>query len=146
MYVRRKAFWYKSKLVWQISFCLTVFAFFCRAFVPVGYMPASTSDRGAPFAITICSSAGISFVPLDLQEGGAHGASDHDSLFENCPFGLALAYKLLSGSGQHEPPVDVVFYSLVFGGAGTVGRAQPSLGPPLGSRAPPSDSLHAFYA
>jgi len=75
-----------------------------RAYVPVGFMPAS----GAPFLLEIC--------PVGLPAGmlSAHlhhhsGVHDH---FENCPFGSAPAAGPTSHFVGFEPALQIVSESV----------------------------------
>jgi Protein of unknown function (DUF2946) len=63
------------------SFLLGMLLF--RAYVPVGYMPAS----GTPFLLELCPAAGSLSMPMPAH----HHHSDTHSHFENCPFGSATA-------------------------------------------------------
>lgn len=138
MFARRKTFWCKRMAVWQTLFCLSVLAFLCRAFIPVGYMPDSSSERQSPFAITLCSMGGTTLVQLDLS--AEPDSSSHDGSYaETCPYGLSISSTftyddalILAGTAA--------FHALVHPVGSQTALPAPALGPPLGSRAPPAAS------
>lgn len=146
MYAPGKTLSYKRKLAWQILFCLTILAFLCRAVVPAGYMPATAAESPGLFAVTLCSSSGVSFVSLDLGDDAQQGSSPQYPLFENCPFGLTLAQKLVPGTDPVTGVTNGAFQALVLPAAIVPTLRSPLPGPPLGSRAPPAGSLHALPA
>jgi hypothetical protein len=77
-----------------------------RAYVPVGFMPAS----GAPFLLEICPAA------VNAQMPAAHYAHHHSGShveFVNCPFGSAPAPGPLSHVMALEPPAPIVSQSAV---------------------------------
>ena len=124
-------------------FCLSVFAFLCRAFIPVGYMPDASSERQSPFAITLCTMGGSTLVQLDF---GAESDTSHDQHYsDSCPYGLSVAYKLMPGADAPAPVQAASFYSVTHPVRQQAMPPLPALGPPLGSRAPPliSASLQA---
>ncbi len=139
MSARRSTFWHKRMAVWQTFICLTVVAFLCRAIIPVGYMPDS-SPRGDTFAITLCSMGGVNSVMLvDFSDPDDKAAPDDNQGNYECPFGLNVAQTLLPG---HDAAfVQVVFnvHPLTVAESRQGLPALPALGPPLGSRAPPSN-------
>jgi hypothetical protein len=57
-----------------------------RAYVPVGFMPAS----GTPFLVELCPAATALQMPMPMPMQGHHHSDTH-SHFENCPFGSATA-------------------------------------------------------
>jgi len=63
------------------SFLLVMLLF--RAYVPVGFMPAS----GTPFLLDLCPAA----APLLMSMPAHHHHSDTHTHFEHCPFGSASA-------------------------------------------------------
>ncbi|HBT32599.1 MAG TPA: hypothetical protein DEB15_07080 [Pusillimonas sp.] len=126
--------------VWQFIFCLTFLAFLCRAVIPIGYMPDLSGGRdNGQFAITFCTvGGGTSSLMVDLDSPSDSSSTDHIGN-QDCPFGVVMtqaltptqeAVALVSVVTHH--PVPLLHRN----------RAQPSLpaqGPPLGSRAPPSN-------
>ena len=137
MFARRKTFWCKRMAAWQILFCLTVFSFLCRAFIPVGYMPDLSGERETPFAITLCSMGGTVVMQVDLSGDPVAGSEPHYS-GENCPFGLSVAQKLMPGQAALALAGLVSFHSFAPFVHNQALPPLPALGPPLGSRAPPS--------
>lgn len=130
---------------WQILFCLTVLSFVSRAFIPIGYMPGLSGERDSTFAITLCSMGGATTVmTLDLSGDSADSGPEDPYGIENCPFGPGVVHKFAPGQDAAEP-VGITSFSIA---AAPVGFRTlpplPALGPPLGSRAPPSiAALHA---
>jgi hypothetical protein len=96
-----------------------------RAYIPVGFMPAS----GTPFLLELCPGA----APMALQHAHHHHTDAHGH-FENCPFGSAPAVGPVSHLIVFEPPAQpsagasVAFESLRFGVR--LERAHQSRGPP----------------
>ena len=76
-----------------------------RAYVPVGFMPAS----GTPFLLQLCPAA--SAVQLPSQH--VHHHSGTHTHFENCPFGSAPATGPIAHLIAFEPPAPVVSPSAV---------------------------------
>src|ERR1700684_1076309 len=56
-----------------------------RAYVPVGFMPAS----GTPFLLELCPAAAAT--PMSMPMPAHHHHSDTHTHFENCPFGSVSA-------------------------------------------------------
>ncbi len=89
---------------------LLLAALLLRAWIPVGFMPAS----GTPFMLQLCPA--VAAVPVEHahhhhgggEQGAAgHGAAGHGlghSHFENCPYGSAPAAGPLSQLLAFEPP------------------------------------------
>ena len=71
-----------------------------RAYVPVGFMPAS----GTPFLLELCPAA--SSVPLAAHASHHHGDSHalQHAHFENCPFGSGPAAGPISHLVVFQPP------------------------------------------
>jgi hypothetical protein len=65
------------------SFLLAMLLF--RAYVPVGFMPAS----GTPFLLELCPAAGP--LSMSVPMPAHHHHSGTHAHFENCPFGSASA-------------------------------------------------------
>src|SRR4030081_4167459 len=80
----------------------------CRAYVPVGFMPAS----GTPFLLELCPAASSMQMPAHHHHTGSHSHFDH------CPFGSAPAAGPIShlvvfkSAGQIASPIAVPFESL----------------------------------
>jgi len=102
-----------------------------RAYVPVGFMPAS----GSPFLLELCPAA--SPMPaspsMPNHHGHQHHAETHDH-FANCPFGSAPAAGPISHVVAFQPPgqpallTSVEFESLRLGTR--LPRAHQPRGPP----------------
>jgi hypothetical protein len=104
------------------SILLAVLLF--RAYVPVGFMPAS----GTPFLLELCPAA--SSMPMPVH----HHHTDTHSHFEHCPFGSAPAAGPIShlvafeSAGQISSQIAVSFESLRLGAP--LPRAHQPRGPP----------------
>lgn len=118
-------------LPWRLLVCLAMAAFVLRAFIPTGYMagPSTTS-----LMLTLCEAGGTMNVTFDLpaEPDAKHGAADA------CAFGALAAHAILPDTGL----APVLSARAAYAAPDTpVYRATPplpALGPPLGSRAPPS--------
>ena len=127
----------------HVATCFLLGMLLLRAYVPVGFMPAS----GAPFLLQLCPAAGAlpmaTDAPMDPPMDMSHGmamsmGADHQSHqhghFDQCPFGSAPAAGPLSQFLVFEPaglapsfnPVD--FQSARPGQR--LQRAHPPRGPP----------------
>src|ERR1700686_1035161 len=71
-----------------------------RAYVPVGFMPAS----GTPFLLELCPAA----YQLQLPAHQGHHHSGAHTHFENCPFGSAPAAGPVSHIVAFAPPAPIV--------------------------------------
>lgn len=112
--------------------------------VAPGYMPAEAKSGSLPFSVALCSVGGLSLTqPAGLDEGQAPG---QEHLYETCPFGLAVAYKLFPGAGELAPMLDVSFRPFVAANGSQPAPALAASGPPLGSRAPPFGSIPSSFA
>lgn len=118
-------------LSWRILICLALAVFALRAAIPHGFMAAPATSH---VMLTLCSGAGTFSVPLEVpgQSDGKHLAAD------TCAFGALSVHVVLPGTDptpvlsaqQAYVAPDVAVYRAA--------PALPPLGPPLGSRAPPS--------
>jgi hypothetical protein len=75
-----------------------------RAYVPVGFMPAS----GVPFLLELCPAASSMPMPAHHHHGGA--AHGH---FENCPFGSAPAAGPISQTVAFDAGTQAVAHDVV---------------------------------
>lgn len=121
-------------------FCLTILSFLCRALIPVGYMPDVSGGRDGRFSITFCTmGGGTGTMLVDLNsQSDQPSPSDH---FDNqdCPFGIVVSQALLPG---HEAPAllgNIAHHPVSLPHRNQAQPPLPALGPPLGSRAPPSN-------
>lgn len=129
----------RSSVGRQLLLWLTVAAFVCRAFLPVGFMPDAKALQDGKLVLTLCTAGGgTAFTTLDLSDDSDSPAGQKLSPADNCPFGLlaaqamipAMPVLVLPGAMPRELPSTVYFTAL------------PPLaahGPPLGSRAPPAN-------
>ncbi|MDB6087174.1 MAG: hypothetical protein JWN43_5055 [Gammaproteobacteria bacterium] len=101
-HMRRRVF-HNSRRELVTRFLLVILLF--RAYVPVGFMPAS----GTPFLLEICP-AGVS-APMDAHYAHHHSGSHVE--FVNCPFGSAPAAGPLSHVIDFDPPAPIVSQSVV---------------------------------
>jgi len=83
---------------------LLLAALLFRAYVPVGFMPAS----GMPFLLEMCP--GTYQMP-GLAHHGHHDSATHGH-FENCPFGSAPAAGPIADIVAFDPPAPIVSASL----------------------------------
>lgn len=140
MFALQKPIRRKGMAVWQILFCLTVIAFLCRSVIPMGYMPDLSGGRDGKLAITFCTAGGgTSTMQLDLTGQPEQSSSDEHAGSQECPFGLVVSQAVmpsqvatvLIGTISHRPAVLLHRNHTL--------PPLPALGPPLGSRAPPSN-------
>lgn len=124
--------------VWQALFCLTVISFLLRSFIPAGYMPDLSGAQGRAFTITLCTMAGVQTQQVDLSDGAAKSLSGDSIGSQDCPYGLVASQALISN--HHEPLLagTIAYRPVVLAAVHRALPPLPSLGPPLGSRAPPS--------
>jgi len=106
----------------------------------MGYMPDVSGTRDGTFAITFCTvGGGISTLALDLSGQPDQSSSDDHASSQECPFGLLAsqavmpyqAAPMLAGTVSHRP--------VPLAHRNHTRPPLPALGPPLGSRAPPSN-------
>lgn len=109
-----------------------------RAVLPAGFMPDAAAAREGKLVLTLCTGSGIpATVLLDLN-----GDADHDPANDNagadCPFCLMASPGLPPDAettvAAHDAPARALPPA-----AYRAAPALPALGPPLGSRAPPSN-------
>lgn len=74
-----------------------------RAYIPVGFMPAS----GKPFLLELCPAAASSPMPAHHHHGGSQGHFDH------CPFGSAPAAGPISQLLAFDPPAPPLSHRVV---------------------------------
>ena len=106
-------------------------AFVLRAFIPTGYMagPSTTS-----LMLTLCEAGGTMNVTFDLPAGqdSKHVAG------EACAFGTLAAHAILPETGLAPVLSAQAAYAAPVVAVYRTTPPLPPLGPPLGSRAPPS--------
>jgi hypothetical protein len=105
---------------------LLLVALLFRAYVPVGFMPAS----GAPFLLELCPAAS----PMGMMPAHHHHQSGTHTNFENCPFGSAPAAGPISHFIAFEPAGQIVSHVVVafesFRFIARLQRAHQTRGPP----------------
>jgi hypothetical protein len=114
----------RSQFKLLTSFLLAALLF--RAYVPVGFMPAS----GTPFLLEICSGQ----YPAPMASHHAHQHSGNHEHFEHCPFGSAPAAGPISHVVDFQPSGQISSFIVIDFVPLTVGvrldRAHPPRGPP----------------
>jgi hypothetical protein len=105
---------------------LLLVALLFRAYVPIGFMPAS----GSPFLLELCPAAS----PMLMMPGHHHHHSGPHANFENCPFGSAPAAGPISHFIVFEPAGEIVSRTVVayesFRFIARLQRAHQTRGPP----------------
>lgn len=122
-----------------IAACFLLGMLLLRAYVPVGFMPAS----GSPFLLELCPSAGAVPINMDMDGHMDMSMDPHMDMsvpvhqhghFDHCPFGSAPVAGPLSqfvafdGAGPIPSFVTVDFQSLI--PSEPLERAHPPRGPP----------------
>jgi len=122
-------------------FCLTVLAFLYRSVIPVGYMPDFSGQQGGSFTITLCTPGGNTTSVLSLDTPDETGkASSQDALSsQDCPYGMVLSQVSLPGQATLVLERALPHRPLLVAIRNQALPPLPALGPPLGSRAPPSN-------
>jgi hypothetical protein len=96
-----------------------------RAYVPVGFMPAS----GTPFLLELCPAVSSGQMPAHHHHSTTHGH------FENCPFGSAPAAGPVSQAIAFDAGAPAISYDATFADSRPLGadvrRAHRPRGPPL---------------
>ncbi|MDH0090711.1 DUF2946 domain-containing protein [Achromobacter mucicolens] len=118
-------------LPWRFLVCLAMAAFVLRALIPSGFMAAPSTSS---LMLSLCEAGGAISVTFDLppEPTSKHAASDA------CAFGALAAHAILPETALAPVLTAQAAYAA---SAIPVHRASPplpALGPPLGSRAPPS--------
>ncbi|MFA7532282.1 MAG: DUF2946 family protein [Castellaniella sp.] len=140
MSTHRQSLRHRSTRVWQVLFCLTVLSFLCRAVIPMGYMPDLSGGRDGKFAITFCTvGGGTSTLLVDLNDQPDQPSpSDH---FDNqdCPFGIVVSQVAMPSQEAIVLAGIIAYHPVSLPQRNHARPPLPALGPPLGSRAPPSN-------
>jgi hypothetical protein len=106
---------------------LLLVALLFRAYIPVGFMPAS----GAPFQLELCPAYGMPIPAHHLH----HHDSQHHADLQDCPFGSAPAQGPVSDLVVFDPPGQISFLETF------LAKPKPLVARPLRShqpRGPPS--------
>ncbi|EHK66744.1 hypothetical protein KYC_08925 [Achromobacter arsenitoxydans SY8] len=114
--------------------CLALAAFVLRAVIPNGYMAAPSTTS---LMLTLCEAGGAMNVSFDLpgQSDAKHAPADA------CAFGALAAHAILPEAGLTPVLAAQAAYDAPRVPVYRAAPALPPLGPPLGSRAPPSLSV-----
>ncbi len=125
--------------VWQALLCLTVVSFLFRSFIPAGYMPDLSGAQGRAFSITLCTLGGVQIQQVDVSDGPAKSLSGDSIGGQVCPYGLVASQALIPGQDEPLFAGAIAHRPLVLAAVHQALPPLPSSGPPLGSRAPPSN-------
>ena len=139
MYVLRNRPSCKGIAVWQLLLCLAVVAFVCRSAIPNGYMPVLSDEDGRTVVLTLCTTGGANeTLVLNIPPQSKDSPSE-DHAGQQCPFGLVISQGVLPIIDSPAVPVTVWQQRTApFIEHNQALPPLPALGPPLGSRAPPS--------
>jgi hypothetical protein len=85
----------------RVSAIIVLAALLLRAYIPVGFMPAS----GAPFQLELCPAFGLSVSAHHLH----HHDSQHHADLQDCPFGSAPAQGPISDLVVFDPSGQIPF-------------------------------------
>ncbi|MFC4297236.1 DUF2946 family protein [Castellaniella hirudinis] len=140
MSAHRQPLRHRSTRIWQVLFCLTVLSFLCRAVIPMGYMPDLSGGRDGKFSITFCTmGGGISTLLVDLDgQPNQPSPADHFDK-QDCPFGMVASQALIPGQDAPALVGVITHHPVSLSHRNQAQPPLPALGPPLGSRAPPSN-------
>jgi hypothetical protein len=83
----------------RLSAIIVLASLLFRAYIPVGFMPAS----GAPFQVELCPAFGL---PAPAHHLHHHGSQHHADL-QDCPFGSAPVQGPVSALAVFDPPGQV---------------------------------------
>jgi len=140
MFAVRRSSRYKGIGVWQVLFCLTVLSFLYRAAIPQGYMPDFSGARDGKFSITLCTvGGGVSTLLVDLDGPDHHPSSDDHFNNQSCAFGIVVSQAVMPGQDAPALVGNVAHHPVTLPQRNEAQPPLPALGPPLGSRAPPSN-------
>lgn len=122
----------------RIIFGLIVLAMLYRGFIPVGYMAAPSHVSGK-LLVTLCVTGGGPAVTMAIDVADSSGASSSDDASSvECPYAGLTAQFVLPQSASAIAVAGLVTHAPLFATYRSA-PALPALGPPLGSRAPPSN-------
>lgn len=118
-------------LPWRILICLALAAFMLRAVIPNGFMAAPSTTS---LMLTLCEAGGTMNVSFDLpgQSDAKHAPADA------CAFGALAAHAILPEAALAPALAAHAAYDAPRVAVHRAAPPLPPLGPPLGSRAPPS--------
>ncbi len=129
----------KGSSVGQLLWCLAAIAFVCGSVIAGGYMPVLSGDNGRTVVLTLCNADGGNETLLLSIPKQSEDSPSQDHAGQACPFGLVVSQGILPILTSPAMPVTVWQQRLApFVEHNRALPPQPALGPPLGSRAPPS--------
>ncbi|NGM88962.1 hypothetical protein G5B35_16770 [Parapusillimonas sp. SGNA-6] len=103
-------------------------------------MPDFSGARDGKFTITLCTvGGGTSTSPVDLDDPSHHPSSDNHFDKQNCPFGIVVSQAVMPGDEAPALVGNVAHRPITMPQRNQAQPPLPALGPPLGSRAPPSN-------
>lgn len=114
-------------------------SFLLRMAIPAGYMPDTSGGRDGAFAITICTAGGaLDTLWVDLPESSGESSSDDHFENQGCPFGCVFSQGVMPSQGSPGLMGAIADRPIHLSHRNQAQPKLPALGPPLGSRAPPS--------
>ena len=131
----------RTVTIWRHVARIVVALFLIRAMIPGGFMPDLGAMHDGRLEIILCSVDGMKTITVNAS--GRATADDplpgskHSAGYDFCPLGsvtsqaLALPTAVMASIGFHPAISDDLPSS-------DIHRLPPALGPPLGSRAPPT--------
>lgn len=109
-----------------------------KALIPAGYMPDAQAAREGKLLLSICLPGGQAIaMPLVLESEGTAATPDEGAPLQECPFVLAATQAVLpelAVTAAHTPATRATAPRPAYRSLPPL----PALGPPLGSRAPPT--------
>ncbi len=139
MSVQRHCSLAKNGVAWQILFCLAILSFLCRSLVPAGYMPDRSGEQDGFFSVTLCAPGGTpSTIWMSLTGQADPPQSNEHADIQKCPYALVLSQVALPSADMASLDAPVAHQPLLLVHRNQSLPPLPALGPPLGSRAPPT--------
>jgi len=130
----------KDTGVRQILFCLIALSFLCRAAIPAGYMPDFSGGREGGYAVTLCIGGdGHDILQPDLTGQADQPFPDDRFDSKDCPFGIVASQAMLPSQQAPALLAVIAHHSVPQPHRNRIRPPLPAQGPPLGSRAPPSN-------
>lgn len=121
---------------WRVIARLIVGLFLLRAIVPAGFMPDLSALADGRLTVVVCTASGPQTIELDANTEPANETPAIPSAGDFCPFGfttqqaLAVLASVVEVAIPHAADTPAITTSS--------GSRADAVGPPLGSRAPPS--------
>lgn len=123
---------------WQILFCLTLLSFLFRSAAPAGYMPNVTGPHDRILTVTLCDAAGAASLQLLVPTTPTPHPPGHDGVGHACPFCSVVTQAIAPGANTLALAATGIPYRLAPALGDSPLPTTVVVGPPLGSRAPPS--------